>query len=230
MKSRTDIALTTSAKGESGPVRERRSGAKANKDEMVPISTAHRKLGSGDRGAEDLEADQIFAESFSSLDPEDLSEKITGVAGSFHGPAREEPPSSGNDGFEELLEELESADRATDEQTNESLSLAGAFGTTVGPQTNNENDEFTDLLEELDPAERAAAEETSEFHSLPGERGATLKLQKSDWSWSDTYDPQCILTLEREIIRHQEKERKIGALQAQKEKLKRRYEDIHSLL
>jgi len=184
----TVIAPTASAKGETGPGRERRPEAKANKDEAVPISTEDRKLESGDQGTGDPEADQIFAEFFSSLDAGDLSEKMTGAGGSLHRPAWKKPP-------------------------------------------RNEDDDFKELLEELESAERAAAEETSESHSLAEEPVAAAGLQKTDWGWSDTSEPQCILTLEREIIRHQEEmERKISELRAQKEKLKRRYEDIRSLL
>ena len=225
------IALPASAKEETGPARERRPESKANKHEVVLISTAERKLDSADRRVEDLEANQIFAEFSSCLDAEDLSQEITGADGSFHGPSWEEPPSNENDEFEELLEELESTDRAAAEETSESHSLAGELSAIVGLQTNNENDDFTDLLEELESAERAAAEESSESHSLTGERGATPGPPKGDRGWSDTYDPPCILTLETEIIRHQkEMERKISELRAKKEKLESRYEDIRSLL
>jgi hypothetical protein len=225
------IALPVSAKEETGPARERRPESKANKDGVVLISTKDRTLASGNQGAEDLEAHQIFAEFFSCLDAEDLSREITEADDSFREPNREKPPGNENDDFENLLEELDSTDGVIAEKTSVSCSLRGDPAAAVELQTDNENDDLADLLEEMETAERAAAEESSESHSLAGEPRATPEPQKGDRGWIATYDSPSLLALQTEITRCQEEmERRISELRAKKEKLERRYEDIRRLL
>jgi len=52
-----------------------------------------------------------------------------------------------------------------------------------------------------------------------------------DWVAGDGFYPKCVLKLEKEVARCQEEmERRIGELRVQKEELKKRYQDVRSLL
>jgi hypothetical protein len=86
------IPPTVPVKGEDGPENEPQPEMKPTTDEAFPAGTEKRKPDEGDQGVEDLEADRIFAEFFSSLDPSDLPEKVTETGGRVHRPIGGKPP------------------------------------------------------------------------------------------------------------------------------------------
>jgi len=63
------------------------------------------------------------------------------------------------------------------------------------------------------------------------EPASSSRLEGIDWVAGDGFYPKCVPNLEKEIARCQEEmERRIGELRAQKEELKKRYQDVRSLL
>jgi len=91
------------------------------------------------------------------------------------------------------------------------------------------------VLKELDKG-RESADQTvvSETDGLvlPIPKPASgSRLEGIDWVAGDDFYPKCVLNIENEVARCQEEmERRIRELRAQKEELKKRYEDVRSLL
>jgi hypothetical protein len=119
-------------KGVNGPAKKPQPELRTSTDAAFPAATENCKPDEGDQRVENLEADRIFAEFFSSLDPEDLSEEVAGTGGPFHRPIVEESPRLENDAMEKLLGELESTELAVVKETSDSLPPTGAPVVTVG--------------------------------------------------------------------------------------------------
>lgn len=128
------IPPTVPVKCEDGPVKEPQPEMKPTTDEAFPAVTENRKPDAEHQGLENLEADRIFAEFFSSLDPEDLSEEVTETSGPFHRPIVEEPPRVEDDALEKLLGELESTELVVVKETSDSPPPAGEPVVTIGPR------------------------------------------------------------------------------------------------
>jgi len=127
----TVIPSTASAEREAGSTGQAQPGARGKKDDAVLRATKDRRLDAGGQDAEDVKAAQILTEFFSSLEAGDLSEKLMGFSGTFHPRSWEEPARIKTDALNELLEDMESIERAVTEETRESHSPAAEPVATV---------------------------------------------------------------------------------------------------
>jgi hypothetical protein len=154
------------------------------------------------------------------------------------------PPDVGED-FQEDEKDTEAQDNEVEDLLAELLSIDEAADFV---------DEFTGVGEPdpLPPSEEGPGIEDGAFEepykgrestdqtAVNETEGLILPVPKSasgprsegiDWVVGDGFYPKDVLNLEKEIARCQEEmERRIGELRAQKEALKKRYEDVRSLL
>jgi hypothetical protein len=91
------------------------------------------------------------------------------------------------------------------------------------------------VLEELDKGgestDQPVVSETDGLIVPVPEPASSSRLEGIDWVGGDGFYPKCVPNLENEIARCQEEMvRRIGELRAQKEELKKRYQDVRSLL
>jgi hypothetical protein len=81
------------------------------------------------------------------------------------------------------------------------------------------------------PTDQAAVNETDRPIVPVREPASSSKSEGIDWVAGDGFYPQSVLNLDKEIVRCQEEmERKIRELRARKEELKKRYQDVRSVL
>ena len=107
------------------PAQKPRPESRTSTGEAFPAATENCKPVAGHQGVENLEADQIFAESFSSLDTSDLSEETTETGCPSHRPIVKKPPRVEDDTLEKLLGELESTELAVVKETSNSRPPVG---------------------------------------------------------------------------------------------------------
>jgi hypothetical protein len=119
------------SKGKIGLTGEPQPRTSGKKDDAVLRASEDRNLSAGGQSADDVEADQILGEFFSALEAGDLSENLMGLSGSLGRRSSEERPGIKTDAFNELLEDMESIERAVTEETRESHSTAAEAVATV---------------------------------------------------------------------------------------------------
>ena len=119
------------SKGKTGLTGKPQPRTRGKKDDAVLRASEDRKLNARGQSAEDVEADQILGEFFSALEAGDLSENLMGLSGSLGRRSWEERAGIKTDAFNELLEDMESIDRAVTEETRESHSTAAEAVATV---------------------------------------------------------------------------------------------------
>jgi hypothetical protein len=79
--------------------------------------------------------------------------------------------------------------------------------------------------------DQTVADETDELVVPVPKPASSSGSEGIDWVAGDAFYPKCVLDLEKEVARCQEEmERRIRELRAQKEELKKRYQDVRSLL
>jgi hypothetical protein len=94
-----------------------------------------------------------------------------------------------------------------------------------------ENGVLKELRKGDELPDETVVEETDGLIVPVSEPASSPRSEGIDWVVGDGFYPRCVLDVEKEIARCQEEmERKIGELRAQKEALKRRYQDVRSLL
>jgi hypothetical protein len=119
------------SKGRTGLTGDPQPRTRGKKDDAILRASEDRKLNARGQSAEDVEADQILGEFFSALEAGDLSENLMGLSGSLGRRSWEERPGNKTDAFNELLEDMESIERAVTEETRESHSTAAEAVATV---------------------------------------------------------------------------------------------------
>ena len=119
------IPPTVSWKGENGPAQKPQPESRTSTGEAFPAATENCKPVARHQEMENLEADQIFAEFFASLDPSDLSEETTETGCPSHRPIVKKRSRVEDDALEKLLGELESTEPAVVKETSNSRPPVG---------------------------------------------------------------------------------------------------------
>jgi hypothetical protein len=132
----------------------------------------------------------------------------------------------------QLLEEFLASDELDFSEREEGPEPSAAVERAETPAA-VEEDLFSELLDDLESTERAVVEEATDgarrlsAHQPP----VDTDLHEVDWARSGKYYPRALVTLDNQIAeRQQEFEREISELKAQREKLKKSFEALPSIL